>query len=171
MGMRAQILMTINKLSLEEREVPFWLGIIVIIIDQLVKGYITASMHLGQSIPVIKDIFYITYVLNPGAAFGIFEHQRLFFIVVALVLLGVAVYFRKRLRQENILFQYGVGLMMGGAVGNLFDRLQNGLVVDFFDFRFWPVFNIADVAICVGAALIMFDICFRRQDNDTDIQG
>ncbi|MBE6099803.1 MAG: signal peptidase II [Anaerovibrio sp.] len=150
---------------------PFGLGLIVFIIDQLVKGYITASMHLGQSVPVIKNYFYITYVLNPGAAFGIFENQRLFFIGVALVLLGVVIYFRKQLMKEHMLVQYGVGLLVGGAIGNLYDRLQNGLVVDFLDFRFWPVFNIADVAICVGAGLIMFDICFRRQENDSDIQG
>ena len=150
---------------------PFVLGILIFVLDQLAKGYITASMHLGQSIPIVKDYFYITYVLNPGAAFGIFEHQRLFFIAVALILIGAAIYFRKRILNENILVQYGVGLLLGGAIGNLYDRLQSGLVVDFFDFRFWPVFNIADVAICVGAALIIFDICFRREVNDADIHG
>ncbi|WP_290656877.1 signal peptidase II [Anaerovibrio sp.] len=163
--------MEMIKNGLEAKELPFGLGLIVFIIDQLVKGYITASMHLGQSVPVIKNYFYITYVLNPGAAFGIFENQRLFFIGVALVLLGVVIYFRKQLMKEHMLVQYGVGLLVGGAIGNLYDRLQNGLVVDFLDFRFWPVFNIADVAICVGAGLIMFDICFRRQENDSDIQG
>ena len=83
--------MEMIKNGLEAKEVPFGLGLIVFIIDQLVKGYITASMHLGQSVPVIKNYFYITYVLNPGAAFGIFENQRLFFIGVALVLLGVVI--------------------------------------------------------------------------------
>ena len=148
---------------------PFVLGIIIFVIDQLAKGYITASMHLGQSIPVVKDYFYITYVVNPGAAFGIFEHQRLFFIIVALLFVAAIVFFRKKILKENTLFQWGVGLLMGGAIGNLYDRLQNGLVIDFFDFRFWPVFNIADVAICIGAAFIMFDVCFRRGGDDTDI--
>ncbi len=148
---------------------PFVLGIIIFVIDQLAKGYITASMRLGQSIPVVKDYFYITYVVNPGAAFGIFEHQRLFFIIVALLFVAAIVFFREKILKENTLFQWGVGLLMGGAIGNLYDRLQNGLVIDFFDFRFWPVFNIADVAICIGAALIMFDVCFRRGVDDTDI--
>lgn len=148
---------------------PFVLGIIIFVIDQLAKGYITASMHLGQSIPVVKDYFYITYVVNPGAAFGIFEHQRLFFIIVALLFVAAIVFFREKILKENTLFQWGVGLLMGGAIGNLYDRLQNGLVIDFFDFRFWPVFNIADVAICIGAAFIMFDVCFRRGVDDTDI--
>ena len=79
------------------------------------------------------------------------------------------VFLREKILKENTLFQWGVGLLMGGAIGNLYDRLQNGLVIDFFDFRFWPVFNIADVAICIGAALIMFDVCFRRGVDDTDI--
>lgn len=148
---------------------PFVLGIIIFVIDQLAKGYVTASMHLGQSIPVVKDYFYITYVVNPGAAFGIFEHQRLFFIIVALLFVAAIVFFRKKILKENTLFQWGVGLLMGGAIGNLYDRLQNGLVIDFFDFRFWPVFNIADVAICIGAAFIMFDVCFRRGVDDTDV--
>ena len=72
---------------------PFVLGIIIFVIDQLAKGYITASMHLGQSIPVVKDYFYITYEVNPGAAFGIFEHQRLFFIIVALLFVAAIVFF------------------------------------------------------------------------------
>ena len=148
---------------------PFVLGIIIFVIDQLAKGYITASMRLGQSIPVVKDYFYITYVVNPGAAFGIFEHQRLFFIIVTLLFVAAIVFFREKILKENTLFQWGVGLLMGGAIGNLYDRLQNGLVIDFFDFRFWPVFNIADVAICIGAAFIMFDVCFRRGVDDTDI--
>ncbi|WP_297569169.1 signal peptidase II [uncultured Anaerovibrio sp.] len=158
-----------SKLWLEAKQVPFVLGIIIFVIDQLAKGYITASMHLGQSIPVVKDYFYITYVVNPGAAFGIFEHQRLFFIIVALLFVAAIVFFRKKILKENTLFQWGVGLLMGGAIGNLYDRLQNGLVIDFFDFRFWPVFNIADVAICIGAAFIMFDVCFRRGVDDTDV--
>ncbi|WP_290712262.1 signal peptidase II [Anaerovibrio sp.] len=158
-----------SKLRLEAKQVPFVLGIIIFVIDQLAKGYITASMHLGQSIPVVKDYFYITYVVNPGAAFGIFEHQRLFFIIVALLFVAAIVFFRKKILKENTLFQWGVGLLMGGAIGNLYDRLQNGLVIDFFDFRFWPVFNIADVAICIGAAFIMFDVCFRRGVDDTDV--
>ncbi|MCR5175964.1 MAG: signal peptidase II [Anaerovibrio sp.] len=160
-----------TKLYSDIKSVPLGLGILIFVLDQLAKGYVTASMHLGQSVPVVDDFFYITYVLNPGAAFGLFEHQRLIFILVALLLLGLAVYFRKQLVQETVLIQYGVGLLLGGAVGNLYDRLQSGLVVDFFDFRFWPVFNIADVAICLGAGFVMFDMLFRRDGDDTEAQG
>lgn len=145
---------------------PLGIGILVFVIDQLVKHLVVSTMHLGQSLPVIKGIFHITYVLNPGAAFGMLEHQRWFFIVVALaaVLLGVAFY--KKLQQESFLMRSGAGLLLGGAVGNLADRIQSGLVVDFLDFRIWPVFNIADVAICAGAGILIFDIWQRRNEDD-----
>ena len=145
---------------------PLGIGILVFIIDQLVKHLVVSTMHLGQSLPVIKGIFHITYVLNPGAAFGMLEHQRWFFIVVALaaVLLGVAFY--KKLQQESFLMRSGAGLLLGGAVGNLADRIQSGLVVDFLDFRIWPVFNIADIAICTGAGILIFDIWQRRNEDD-----
>lgn len=145
---------------------PLGIGILVFIIDQLVKHLVVSTMHLGQSLPVIKGIFHITYVLNPGAAFGMLEHQRWFFIVVALaaVLLGVAFY--KKLQQESFLMRSGAGLLLGGAVGNLADRIQSGLVVDFLDFRIWPVFNIADIAICAGAGMLIFDIWQRRNEDE-----
>lgn len=145
---------------------PLGIGILVFIIDQLVKHLVVSTMHLGQSLPVIKGIFHITYVLNPGAAFGMLEYQRWFFIVVALaaVLLGVAFY--KKLQQESFLMRSGAGLLLGGAVGNLADRIQSGLVVDFLDFRIWPVFNIADIAICAGAGILIFDIWQRRNEDD-----
>ena len=141
---------------------PLGIGILVFIIDQLVKHLVVSTMHLGQSLPVIKGIFHITYVLNPGAAFGMLEHQRWFFILVALaaVLLGAAFY--KKLQQETFLMRSGAGLLLGGAVGNLADRIQSGLVVDFLDFSIWPVFNIAHIAICAGAGILIFDIWQRR---------
>ena len=145
---------------------PLGIGILVFIIDQLVKHLVVSTMHLGQSLPVIKGIFHITYVLNPGAAFGMLEHQRWFFILVALaaVLLGAAFY--KKLQQESFLMRSGAGLLLGGAVGNLADRIQSGLVVDFLDFRVWPVFNIADIAICAGAGMLIFDIWQRRNEDE-----
>ena len=145
---------------------PLGIGILVFIIDQLVKHLVVSTMHLGQSFPVIKGIFHITYVLNPGAAFGMLEHQRWFFIVVALAAVLLGVFFYKRLQQESILMRSGAGLLLGGAVGNLADRIQSGLVVDFLDFRIWPVFNIADIAICAGAGMLILDIWQRRNEDE-----
>ena len=145
---------------------PLGIGILVFIIDQLVKHLVVSTMHLGQSLPVIKGIFHITYVLNPGAAFGMLEHQRWFFIVVALAAVLLGVFFYKKLQQESILMRSGAGLLLGGAVGNLADRIQSGLVVDFLDFRVWPVFNIADIAICAGAGILIYDIWQRRNEDE-----
>lgn len=145
---------------------PLGIGILVFVIDQLVKHLVVSTMHLGQSFPVIKGIFHITYVLNPGAAFGMLEHQRWFFIVVALAAVLLGVVFYKKLQQESILMRSGAGLLLGGAVGNLADRIQSGLVVDFLDFRVWPVFNIADIAICAGAGILIYDIWQRRNEDE-----
>ena len=145
---------------------PLGIGILVFVIDQLVKHLVVSTMHLGQSFPVIKGIFHITYVLNPGAAFGMLEHQRWFFIVVALAAVMLGVFFYRKLQQESILMRSGAGLLLGGAVGNLADRIQSGLVVDFLDFRVWPVFNIADIAICAGAGILIYDIWQRRNEDE-----
>ena len=145
---------------------PLGIGILVFVIDQLVKHLVVSTMHLGQSFPVIKGIFHITYVLNPGAAFGMLEHQRWFFIVVALAAVLLGVFFYRKLQQESILMRSGAGLLLGGAVGNLADRIQSGLVVDFLDFRIWPVFNIADIAICAGAGILIYDIWQRRNEDE-----
>ncbi len=145
---------------------PLGIGIIIFVVDQLVKHLVTGSMHLGESIPVIKGIFHITYVLNPGAAFGMLEHQRWVFILVAVTVLLVAGIFYSKLKRESNLLQAGAGLLLGGAVGNLVDRIQTGLVVDFLDFRIWPVFNIADIAICVGAGILILDMWQRRNEDE-----
>ena len=145
---------------------PLGIGILVFVIDQLVKHLVVSTMHLGQSFPVIKGIFHITYVLNPGAAFGMLEHQRWFFIVVALAAVLLGVFFYRKLQQESILMRSGAGLLLGGAVGNLADRIQSGLVVDFLDFRVWPVFNIAGIAICAGAGILIYGIWQRRNEDE-----
>lgn len=145
---------------------PLGIGIIILVLDQLVKHLVSGSMRLGESIPVIKDVFHITYVLNPGAAFGMLEHQRWIFILVAAAVLLAAGIFYSRLKQESTLLQAGAGMLLGGAVGNLVDRIQTGLVVDFLDFRVWPVFNIADVAICVGAGILIVDMWQRRNEDE-----
>jgi len=146
--------------------VPLGIGIIIFLVDQLVKRLVVSSMHLGDSMPVIKGIFHITYVLNPGAAFGMLEHQRWVFILVAVAVVLAAGIFYSKLKRESALLQTGAGLLLGGAVGNLVDRIQTGLVVDFLDFRVWPVFNIADIAICVGAGILILDMWQRRNEDE-----
>lgn len=142
--------------------------LIVVIIDQLSKFYIQTHMVSGMSIPIVKDIFHITYVLNPGAAFGLFEHQTLFFLIVAVALVVGAIYYYPRIPKQYRLLRFGTGLMVGGAIGNVIDRIKTGYVVDFFDFRIWPVFNMADAAIVCGVGCIIFTMIYLHKEDETE---
>lgn len=133
-------------------------ALLVIIFDQLTKYYVVSNFYLGESVPVIENIFHWTYILNPGAAFGMFEGSRWFFVVIAIgVLVGIW-YMKDEINEGGWMMQYGAALFGGGAIGNLIDRAKSGLVIDFFDFRIWPVFNVADIAICVGVAMILWKV-------------
>ena len=134
------------------------LPLAVVIVDQLSKYVVVESMALGESIPIIEGIFHLTYILNPGAAFGMFAHNRLFFIAIAVVVIGIIAWARKEILASPLEVKAGCGLFLGGAVGNLIDRARQGVVIDFFDFRIWPIFNIADIAICIGVGLIIWNL-------------
>ena len=133
-------------------------ALLVILLDQLTKYYVVANFYLGESVPVIENIFHWTYILNPGAAFGMLEGSRWFFVVIAIGVLGGIWYMRNEINEGGWMMQYGAALFGGGAIGNLIDRARSGLVIDFFDFRIWPVFNVADIAICVGVAMILWKV-------------
>lgn len=137
----------------------FWLSVLAIVaVDQLTKHYIVLNFLPETSRPVIEGVFHITYVLNPGAAFGMFKHQTFLFLAIAVGLLCLVGYLYPRLPKKHCWLRRGMTLMSGGALGNVIDRLQTGYVVDFFDFRIWPVFNVADIAIVCGVALMAWDI-------------
>lgn len=135
-----------------------WLAAAVVLLDQLTKSLVVRSMTEGQSISVIPDVFHLTYILNPGAAFGMFAYSRTFFICVAVFVLVIVWWFRKEILAEPMCVRIGAALFVGGAVGNLIDRAKNGMVVDFFDFRIWPIFNVADIAICLGVGLLIWNL-------------
>ncbi len=136
----------------------------ILILDQAIKALVQQKMTEGMSIPILPGIFHLTYILNPGAAFGLFAEQRWLFILVAVLLvIGVAFLF-KQLVQQPPMLRLGASLLVGGALGNLLDRIRIGKVIDFFDFRIWPIFNIADIAICVGVGLILL-VTFREQGD------
>lgn len=135
---------------------------LVYIIDRLAKMWIVSHFMLGESLPIIPNVFHITYILNRGAAFGILANRQAFFLGIVLILLVSLVVFRKRIKNSPQSMKIGIGLLVGGALGNAYDRLTTRAVVDFFDFRIWPIFNIADIAICIGVGLIMY---FLWQDE------
>ncbi len=134
------------------------IALLVIIVDQMTKHFVVGHFYVGESIPVISGFFHWTYILNSGAAFGMFEGKRWLFIIIAAAVISVMWFFRRDIRAGGKTLQMGAALFAGGAIGNLIDRIVRGLVIDFFDFRIWPVFNVADIAICVGIGLIIWSI-------------
>ncbi|HLD69699.1 MAG TPA: signal peptidase II [Candidatus Omnitrophota bacterium] len=131
----------------------------IVFLDRFSKIYFSHSLALGESWPVLRGIFHITLVNNTGIAFGLFKNQGIVFIIIpliAIVLLIFNIYYYRN-NQENLSRTYIVAfsLILGGAIGNLIDRIYLGYVIDFLDFRVWPVFNVADSAITIGAAIIL----------------
>lgn len=144
----------------------FVLPLAVVILDQFSKYIVVENMALGESIPIIEEVFHLTYILNPGAAFGMFAHNRLFFIAIAVIVIGIIILARREILASPWEVKAGCGLFLGGAIGNLIDRARQGLVIDFFDFRIWPVFNIADIAICIGVGLIIWNLLKTELKRD-----
>jgi signal peptidase II len=136
------------------------LGVLVVAVDQLVKGWVTRSLELGQEVPVLPFLSWVRWH-NEGAAFSILSQadgwQRWFFVVLAVAFVAFIVYELRRLPHEHRLMGWVYGLIVGGAVGNLIDRLLHGHVVDFvllhWQQYYFPAFNVADSALSVGAAL------------------
>lgn len=131
------------------------LAALVILLDQLLKLLVVSTMSLNQSIPVILNIFHITYVHNFGAAFGLLAHRTSFFILLASVVVLVLATLLRQASREQKLLRLALVLQLGGTVGNLIDRVRVGYVIDFFDFRVWPIFNVADIAIVSGTGLLI----------------
>lgn len=150
----------------------FWLFALgTLIVDQLTKFIVRSNMAELESIPLIKDVFHLTYILNPGAAFGMLAYKTVFFIVIAIVVIGGVIIYNHRLSGEQLVLRIALGLQVGGAIGNLIDRVKFAHVVDFLDFRFFPVFNFADTAITVGVGLLILEILRQDKLNQTDNAG
>lgn len=133
----------------------FAIFLVILLLDQVSKAWILNSLELHQSIPVINGVFHLTLVKNTGAAFGVLPYQRTLLVIVALIVIILLLYFIYRTNLANIWHKFALGLGLGGIVGNLIDRIRFGYVVDFLDFRVWPVFNLADSAIVVSAGLLI----------------
>jgi len=136
-------------------------SVIIFIIDQLVKLLVGFNISLNTSISVINNFFYISNVHNYGAAFSILYGNRIFLVIVSIITLVLVYYFllkNKRFKWIDIIIY---SLLIGGILGNLFDRIMYGYVVDFFDFYIFgynfPIFNIADICIVFSVILIIID--------------
>ncbi|MDN5346839.1 MAG: signal peptidase [Clostridia bacterium] len=131
---------------------------IVLAADQGSKYLVRLFLEPEQSVPIIPKILHFTYVNNPGAAFGLFAYQTPFFITVSFIVILIIVFASFRVVREGKALGLALSLQLGGALGNLLDRMRFGYVIDFLDFRIWPVFNLADVAIVAGVALLCWEL-------------
>ena len=122
---------------------------IVLLLDQLTKITITSYLTLHQSIPIIKNIFHLTYITNTGSVFGILEGWQLPLIFFSIAVIGFIFYYSDKIKEKERLLQIFIGFILGATIGNLIDRVIFGHVIDFLDFRVWPVFNIADSFITI----------------------
>ena len=137
-------------------------------LDQAIKYLVVQSMSLYETIPVLQDIFHITYIHNTGAAFSMMEGLRglLIFLPLFMILAALIFMIVKR-RDGHPLLMTSVALIAGGGIGNLIDRIALGYVVDYLDFRVFPIFNLADICVCVGCGLlVLYVIFFDGKQND-----
>ena len=145
----------------------------IISLDQLTKHLVVGRFALGESISIIEGFFNLTYVRNPGAAFGLLAKldpivRVPFFIVIPLIALGVILYVFKKVEDRDLKLASAFSLVIGGAIGNLIDRIAYNYVIDFLDFHWkyqihFPAFNVADMAICVGVGFLILDILKKDQ--------
>ncbi|AMA74648.1 MULTISPECIES: signal peptidase II [Aneurinibacillus] len=135
------------------------IALLVFLVDRFTKWLVVTYMEIGQSIPLWEGVFHLTSHRNKGAAFGILQNQRAFFIIITLVVIVGIVWYLRKMVKESTLVSWALALILGGAAGNFYDRLLTGEVVDFFDFTLihFPIFNVADSVIVIGVGLFMID--------------
>lgn len=136
------------------------IALVVVIADQTTKQLAVQYLRDGHTLHLIGDILRLRYTTNTGAAFGLFQDQGSILALIALIVVGVILFYYRRLPGQMLLVRISLGFQLGGAIGNLIDRLHYGQVVDFIEFVLWPIFNLADVAIVLGVALLAYHMIF-----------
>ncbi|MBI4115746.1 MAG: signal peptidase II [Candidatus Omnitrophica bacterium] len=135
----------------------FLLAGLVVLLDQLTKAFALKFLSFGESWPVLSSIFHLTLVQNQGIAFGLFQGFDKILLLIITVSIGILVVVALRSDPLRPRAHLALGLILGGAFGNWIDRIRIGSVIDFLDFRIWPVFNLADTAITIGVGLFMLE--------------
>lgn len=150
---------------------------IIVGLDQLAKYLIQANFALNSSVPLIDGIFHITYIQNSGAAFSLFQNKTGFLIAMQLIVITIVFgYLVMRRKKEHWCMLLSLSLIIAGGLGNLIDRAMYGYVIDFLDMRFWPIFNVADISVCVGCGLLvlymfLFEPKFQRNRKTENTDG
>ncbi len=157
------------KVAWQQKATFFVIALLVVSVDQLSKLWIELNLAVGESLPE-TGFFRLTHIRNTGASFGLFQDQSLVLAIVSIIGIGVLLYlilfmYRRFHTLSTASVKIALGLMLGGAVGNLIDRLSSGYVTDFINFNFWPAFNVADSAVVVGAVILSYSL-FRLVKND-----
>lgn len=142
--------------------IVFATGFAAFFLDQLSKLFVQGNMIPGESIPLLPGVFHLSYVQNTGAAFGILKEKTAFFVVITLLVLLAILFIIPHIQREYLFLRLAMGLMLGGALGNFVDRARFGYVIDFIDFRIWPVFNIADVAIVIAVGILFWELLLHN---------
>jgi signal peptidase II len=149
----------------------YLIALAVVILDQASKWAVVKQLPFGTSVPVVGDFVYFTTVRNPGGAFGLFQSSAaLLMLVTIATIVGIAVTVRRRTALPAVA-GVALALLLGGAIGNLIDRVRIHSVVDFIDLRVWPVFNIADSAITVGIVVLAYYILFCEGRDSAPAKG
>lgn len=146
--------------------------LVMIVVDQAVKHWAFTVLQPQHTIPLIENVFHLTYIENRGAAFSMFakfDSRWIFVALAAVITLAICYALSKKLMQ-TALGSWSLILIAAGAVGNAVDRVARGFVVDMFDFRLihFPVFNVADIFICVGGVLFVIYFMFQHKDKPND---
>lgn len=156
-----------------------FLTVSTVVLDQVSKVQIMQAMRLHESIPIFPEFFSLTYIRNPGAAFGLLASsgqafRLIFFGVTSVFALGLLGMIFFRLRQDDWVGQLSIAAILGGAIGNLLDRVRFGEVIDFLDFYIngyhWPAFNVADAAISVGVFFLILHFALDKKEEEGVLQ-
>ena len=153
------------------RRPPAWtwlvvpvLALLILAFDQVTKRFIVNNVPpyaVVQPLPALAHLFNLTYITNTGAAFGLFQDRSILFVGIAVIVSVAIVFYLRQVPQDEWLVKISLAMQLGGALGNLLDRVRLGFVVDFVDFHAWPVFNFADTFIVVGVGLLAYCLILR----------
>ena len=132
-----------------------YIGILIIIIDQIIKYIAKSNLEPNQSIPIIKNFFHITLTTNTGAGFGILKNNNSLIMFITIIILGFMLFYYDKLPKKGK-GHISIILIVSGALSNLIDRIFLGNIIDLIDFRVWPIFNIADACITIGVLYLIF---------------
>jgi len=141
----------------------FVIVILIAALDQIIKLLIINNFPLGLPHPIIENIFNITYVKNTGIAFGIFKGNNLIMIILNIVIIAMITALLYSMDFDNIFFKLSASFIIGGALGNLIDRINRGFIVDYLDLSFWPTFNLADSMIVIGGIMLAIFLLIKME--------